>query len=168
MLLCRGTGTTWRRPCRLQVNSSQHGQTFRHSFHTTVPTHGGRFSEYFASIDRLRGAFSSPRSTVAEAPQQSPTGGLPHRVKQAPTPSPPQVERRRIAGVGSVIAVASGKGGVGKSTTSVNVAMAMALRGRRVGVLDADVFGPSLPRMMNLRGLRPDTTERGYIVGVVV
>ncbi len=57
-----------------------------------------------------------------------------------------------LPGVGRVIAVASGKGGVGKSTTTVMLAQAMAAMGQRVGVLDADIYGPSMPRMLGLSG----------------
>lgn len=60
-------------------------------------------------------------------------------------------ESIRPASVKSILAVASGKGGVGKSTVSSNLAVALARRGRRVGLLDADIYGPSQPRMMGLQ-----------------
>jgi len=64
-----------------------------------------------------------------------------------------------LPGVANVIAVASGKGGVGKSTVTANLALALAQQGARVGVLDADIYGPSQPRMMGLSGQRPTTRD---------
>src|SRR5688572_23216034 len=64
-----------------------------------------------------------------------------------------------LPGVNNVIAVASGKGGVGKSTVAVNFALALAAEGAKVGLLDADIYGPSQPRMLGLTGRRPETRD---------
>ncbi len=63
--------------------------------------------------------------------------------------------RPGLAGVKNTIAIASGKGGVGKSTVTVNLAIALALAGAKVGLLDADVYGPSMPLMLDLQGQQP-------------
>jgi ATP-binding protein involved in chromosome partitioning len=64
-----------------------------------------------------------------------------------------------LANVKNIVAVASGKGGVGKSTTAANLALAWAAQGARVGLLDADIYGPSQPQMMGLAGIKPQTTD---------
>ena len=83
----------------------------------------------------------------------SPVSYLPaHQQKRQPP------ERRSVPGVKHLIAVASGKGGVGKSTTAANLALALATGGARVGILDADLYGPSQPRMLGLKGM-PDSLD---------
>jgi ATP-binding protein involved in chromosome partitioning len=66
-----------------------------------------------------------------------------------------QPAKADVPGVAAIIAIASGKGGVGKSTTAVNLALALQANGLRVGILDADIYGPSLPRLLHLTG-RPE------------
>ena len=79
---------------------------------------------------------------------------VPHAVQDGLAP---------LDGVGNIIAVASGKGGVGKSTVAVSLALALQQQGARVGVLDADIYGPSIPRMLGLHG-RPQTAGEQRIV----
>jgi ATP-binding protein involved in chromosome partitioning len=94
--------------------------------------------------------------------------------KAGTAPPPPQAHRggpagarapnpTAIAGVGAIIAVASGKGGVGKSTTAVNVALGLRDLGLKVGLLDADIYGPSTPRLLGLKG-RPQTRGGNLLI----
>jgi ATP-binding protein involved in chromosome partitioning len=64
----------------------------------------------------------------------------------------PQQQRGAVPGVGAIVAVASGKGGVGKSTVAANLALGLKANGLAVGVLDADIYGPSMPRMLGITG----------------
>ena len=74
-----------------------------------------------------------------------------------------QAGRAPVTGVDRIIAVGSGKGGVGKSTVAANLAVALARRGRRVGLLDADIYGPSVPRIMGINE-RPSSPDGKQII----
>ncbi|CAA6804911.1 MAG: putative ATP/GTP-binding protein (mrp protein homolog) [uncultured Sulfurovum sp.] len=76
---------------------------------------------------------------------------------EAPKQMSNSVSGKNIAPhVKNFVMVSSGKGGVGKSTTSVNIAVAMAMQGKKVGLLDADIYGPNIPRMMGVHGQKPE------------
>ena len=77
----------------------------------------------------------------------------------APAPAPTAPQTRPIVGVKTVVAISSGKGGVGKSTVAVNLACALAATGLRVGLLDADLYGPNTPIMLGLSETAPETVE---------
>ena len=78
------------------------------------------------------------------------------------TRKPAALKPGGIGDVGVVIAVASGKGGVGKSTVAVNLALSLAMQGKSVGLLDADIYGPSVPRLLGLSG-KPDSDGKVII-----
>ena len=85
-----------------------------------------------------------------------------HKPPQAAGPSP-MARQAEIPGVAAVIAVASGKGGVGKSTTALNLALGLRDLGLRVGLLDADIYGPSVPRLTGLRD-KPDLNNERKMI----
>jgi ATP-binding protein involved in chromosome partitioning len=78
----------------------------------------------------------------------------------AATHKPPPGQKEPVPGVRNIFAVASGKGGVGKSTTAVNLALALAAEGLRVGLLDGDLYGPSIPKLLGIEG-KPAVREDG-------
>ena len=98
-------------------------------------------------------------ATNTPPPRPAPSASSPAAHPPRPAPARPSASGKPgIPGVTAIIAVASGKGGVGKSTTAVNIALGLAANGLKVGLLDADIYGPSVPRLLGLSG-RPEAIE---------
>ena len=106
------------------------------------------------------------RDTAPARPQQSPAGpAAPAGPGAGPRAGPgaqqaggPGAARALVPGVGAIVVIASGKGGVGKSTVAANLVLGLATLGLKVGMLDADIYGPSQPRMLGISG-RPSSTD---------
>jgi ATP-binding protein involved in chromosome partitioning len=112
------------------------------------------------AVDAIPGVLSVTAVLTAERPAAA--GGAPQRAAHGPQHAHAHGQasgaRALVPGVKAIVAVASGKGGVGKSTVASNLALALARIGHSVGLLDADIYGPSQPRMLGIRG-RPDTAD---------
>ncbi len=116
---------------------------------------GGAQSEAEARLKALPGVTSVQVVMTAHGPAAK---AAPPSLKIGQHPTPQAGGPQRISGIDRIIAVASGKGGVGKSTVASNLAVALARRGRRVGLLDADIYGPSQPKMMGV-SKRPSSPD---------
>ncbi|MBN2629439.1 MAG: Mrp/NBP35 family ATP-binding protein [Rhodobacteraceae bacterium] len=116
-----------------------------------------------AAVRALPGVSLVQAVTTAHGPSPKPAAPA---LKIGQHPTPQQGGPQKLSGIDHIIAVGSGKGGVGKSTVSSNLAVALARQGRRVGLLDADIHGPSQPRMMGVTR-RPGSPD-GKIIEPIV
>ena len=106
-----------------------------------------------AQPDNTRVKQAAPKS----APRALPVMGQEPQSQRAAVPAPTPVAYPHL---GNIIAVSSGKGGVGKSTVAANLAVALAQQGARVGLMDADIYGPNIPRMMGINAAPPVVNEK--------
>ena len=112
-------------------------------------------------VHDLGGVISATVVLTADRPAQGPGQGQPSPGGKPPLDhggAPGGPTPALLPGVASIVAVASGKGGVGKSTTAVNLALGLAAGGHKTGLLDADIYGPSMPRMMGITG-QPSSSD---------
>ena len=109
-------------------------------------------------VSSTKGGTKTLPKTVDAAAKKS-TDAEPPITKRAPTQSSLQPHPR----IKHILVVASGKGGVGKSTTTVNIALALQKLGNRVGVLDADIYGPSMPSMLGVEGVKPQLENEQFV-----
>jgi ATP-binding protein involved in chromosome partitioning len=112
------------------------------------------------TAERKPGSGSSP---VRPAPRADQAGSVPPPMQghAARAGGSPPNQAAGVPGVKAIIAVASGKGGVGKSTTAVNLALGLSAQGKKVGILDADIYGPSMPRLL---GISDKPTAEGRVL----
>lgn len=110
------------------------------------------------AVHALSGVLSVTAVLTAHRTASAAAQGSPQSQPQRPPRHGAQGQQPLAPGVRFIVAVASGKGGVGKSTTAVNIALAIAAAGHKVGLLDADIYGPSQPRMMGISG-RPTSPD---------
>lgn len=117
----------------------------------------GAFGPARAAAEQAAGAVSEGRRVLASMTADKGAGGgsgTPQMGRQLPP------AKQAVPGIAHIVAIASGKGGVGKSTCAVNLALALQAEGLRVGLLDADLYGPSIPKLLHLEG-KPAVRDDG-------
>jgi ATP-binding protein involved in chromosome partitioning len=127
-------------------------ETVRAQAESVVKAIPGVASAMIALTAERKAGAAAPPQTHRHAPGH--THGVAPVASHRPPPNPagsPMARQAEIPGIAAVIAVASGKGGVGKSTTALNLALGLRDLGLRVGLLDADIYGPSVPRLTGIR-----------------
>src|SRR6201996_4484707 len=123
-----------------------------------------------AGVAAVMIALTAERKAGAAPQPRPPAGGVKpesaHRHPPQPPGGSPMSRQAEIPGVAAVIAVASGKGGVGKSTTALNLALGLRDLGLKVGLLDADIYGPSVPRLTGIRE-KPELNDDKKMIPIV-
>ena len=131
------------------------------SFSTEIATHKDALKraveEGITALDGVEKVQILEKLAPGEQPAEAPAGAA---------QGAPSLAGKDVPGVKHIIAVASGKGGVGKSTVAVNLAIELARTGAKVGLLDSDVYGPSVPKMLGLEGERPQATDHETILPI--
>ena len=135
-----------------------------HTIHMNVriPAPAKGYKGYGASLPK-----QMPKTTNAMDSHSKPAANPDNNAVNAEPPitkaAPTQASLSAHPRIRHIIVVASGKGGVGKSTTTVNIALALQKLGNRVGVLDADIYGPSMPAMLGVDGVKPELENEQFV-----
>lgn len=107
----------------------------------------------------------NPKTSASASAKALHQNSIPvHQTESKPAkPAPKQSDLTAHPRIANIVAVASGKGGVGKSTTTVNLALALQKLGKKVGILDADIYGPSIPAMLGVAGIKPAVENDQFV-----
>jgi len=141
-------------PLRQAAEAAVAGLDGVDSVKAVMTAHSGAGQAPQTQAPQSQGSIPNLRPAGATSPSASASVAPPKPIQEGPA---------KLPGVDRVIAIASGKGGVGKSTLTANLAVALAARGQKVGLLDADVYGPSQPRMLGVAG-RPSSPDGNVIL----
>lgn len=146
-----GIGPSEKRTIENQVIALLKGKVSEE--HITIKTVSKDSKDIFQAANQSSGKVEAPK-----APEQKAALNVGH--------GPQGQAKKRVEGAKRVVAISSGKGGVGKSTISVNLALSLQKLGHKVGLLDADIYGPSIPMLLGQRLARPQGTEDKKIVPI--